>query len=745
MKFFSLFFLGVLVIFFYEVFFQNQVLYCCDNLLINLPSRAFLHTELLSGRFPFWNPQLFSGIPFLADINLSPVYPGIFLEVLFSSFISPFTIITLSAIFHIFWAGMGMYWCSSRMGMKPSGRLTSAFLFSLSGTLLTYTGNIPMLQVASWFPWVLSAVVQLGKTPSYRNLGLTALLGALQSIAGHPQLTYLSWLVYGAYFLVFQQKNAVRSIFTLTRLGLLVLLVGSIQLLPFIEFALHSGRMGRGWEYATYGSLPLWGVLRLVLPSIVGDLRLGTDWVGGGSVYGYVGVLALFLAVLGVNKRRERLFWVGLGSIGLLSAFGSLSPVFWTLYTVVPGVSLFRVPSHFLFFCTVSTAMLAGWGIHSLPATNKRLTRLGLVVLFLGVLFWFFSSRISEEITQLDFPSKVESKLQFIGESGLLILVRDLAFNIGFVGLCLGVLFSGVRYKKQIVLLLLIIDLFLYSKRAFLTMPGQWVQELVGKTRTLGDTLAKNNQYRYFVHESLYPSHLKKQFGIPEYPKEVLWQSRMFRPNFTMFSDLLIIDGYGAVTLRKYQEFFGTKSVDPTGVAVGAMSSPVLDELGVQYIVIPANSSLWSRDIEEAVKETKRFVIVKQYDDFFLVENLQAKPRLRVEFSDKSFQAVDILQENPGFIHGRITTSTEATVVFSENSYPGWNATIDGKEWKHNIDSGILQTVNILPGSHDIVFSFVPRSVQIGVIGTFIGVCICVSMISIRPSKSVLLSKKRFT
>ena len=46
-----------------------------DQLLYLAPWRQFLREELMTGRFPLWNPFILSGVPFAACIQAAPFYP----------------------------------------------------------------------------------------------------------------------------------------------------------------------------------------------------------------------------------------------------------------------------------------------------------------------------------------------------------------------------------------------------------------------------------------------------------------------------------------------------------------------------------------------------------------------------------------------------------------------------------------------------------------------------------------------
>ncbi len=51
-------------------------------------------------------------------------------------------------------------------------------------------------------------------------------------------------------------------------------------------------------------------------------------------------------------------------------------------------------------------------------------------------------------------------------------------------------------------------------------------------------------------------------------------------------------------------------------------------------------------------------------------------------------------------------------IVFSEVYYPGWTATVDGKEVPVGRVNYILRAIRVEPGSHKVELSFFPKTVD---------------------------------
>jgi len=56
-----------------------------DFIYQNYPYRVFAATSLAMGHFPFWNPYVFGGQPFFADIQTAVLYPFNLVQALFAT------------------------------------------------------------------------------------------------------------------------------------------------------------------------------------------------------------------------------------------------------------------------------------------------------------------------------------------------------------------------------------------------------------------------------------------------------------------------------------------------------------------------------------------------------------------------------------------------------------------------------------------------------------------------------------
>jgi uncharacterized membrane protein YfhO len=73
---------------------------------------------------------------------------------------------------------------------------------------------------------------------------------------------------------------------------------------------------------------------------------------------------------------------------------------------------------------------------------------------------------------------------------------------------------------------------------------------------------------------------------------------------------------------------------------------------------------------------------------------------------------VELTLYAPNEMHYKVQSEAGGVVVFSEIYYPGWTATIDGKEAELGRVNYVLRALRVPAGTHDIKMEFRPTSVS---------------------------------
>lgn len=620
---------GVLIIlwlaFFWRQIVGGEVWYCCDNLLVNIPSKVFLAAELVKGRFPLWNPYIFSGTPFFADINLAVLHP---LNLLYLV-LPPFRALTVGILALFLVASTGMYVLGRTLRLGRFGSLAGAIVFGFSGSLVVYANNIPILQVTVLVPWVFALWVRFLENPTGKRFVAFILTASFQIFSGHPQLTYYTWLILTAYTAFESSLSWGKRLGYLVKATLLVFLVSSIQVIPFIQFVLASTRMGRDFAFATIDSAHPLSLVRLISPGIIGDLSRGTAWIQAGSMHGYVGFLPLLLLPLAFRTRIGR-FFIAVAFISLLMAMGRYTPVYWLAYHVIPGIAWFREPVQFLFLWSFGLAggmMIAADLLVKKSYRTRYILTISLFFALAAVVLHTQSASIWEQVSSFRFlPDRLLQKLVALPGSERRIIMEGLLYNVSLFGvlgvlaaLAIGRLRSSL-VAKAIVLGVLFADLYVYGQTNVTTIHETIVrgwQEEAG-VRIASWKLSGLDHYRYYTDPAIYPYPGKIPFGQFNDPGESAWQLRILRPTTGMLYGLSAVDGYASMVLSSYQRWFGRSGRDPTGVTIPSIVDPRLGEAGVRYIITKPSNPL--------LADTKQYRVLTVDEKIAIYEDRKAVP-----------------------------------------------------------------------------------------------------------------------
>ena len=128
---------------------------------------------------------------------------------------------------------------------------------------------------------------------------------------------------------------------------------------------------GHDWATATSYSFPIEETINWFWPQFSGILQQywGRNGIHFHSDFFGVVVLVLAGAAFGATRRRSfRWFWIGTGIVSLLWAYGGFTPFFHVVMALVPGTKYFRAPSTIIYITAFSVAMLAAMGVERILA-----------------------------------------------------------------------------------------------------------------------------------------------------------------------------------------------------------------------------------------------------------------------------------------------------------------------------------------------------------------------------------------
>jgi hypothetical protein len=347
-----------------------------DQYIAGYAFREFAATALrTTGHFPLWNPYLFGGMPYVAAMHGDIFYPTFLLRMIMPTDVA----MTWGFIIHIFLSGLFTYGFLRAIGYSFYGALVGGIAYMMSGQIASYVapGHDGKLFVSALFPlalWMLCLGFRRGLSWSW---GVFALVVGLCILSPHPQLLQYTLLTSGAYalFLAFSSLEGItlpRDV-AIRRLGAALLAVivglaiGAVQFLPVREYVKWSPRAGGLADYgvATSYAWPPNEVFNAYLPQFSGMLRNYSGINGIHFHSDYAGVVVLILAgaaFIGLRSdphRKHIVFWSIALLVSLLWSLGSATPFYHIPYALIPGTKYFRAPATIFFVGTFALALLA--------------------------------------------------------------------------------------------------------------------------------------------------------------------------------------------------------------------------------------------------------------------------------------------------------------------------------------------------------------------------------------------------
>lgn len=761
--------LGLTMLFFWRLVFTSQILSGLDVVTYFYPYREYATLALRMARLPLWNPYLFLGVPFLANIQSAVFYPLhwplLILDI-------P-TQVKLSIVLHVFLGGLFTYlFARISMGLSRFGAFICAVAFACSGWLGAQAEHLNQLNTAIWLPLLLLFLERGCIANSRVFIPLGGGVVALMILAGHPQITYMVLVATGLYTLVLFHRKARSTSQSQLKVGLtvassliLVLVIGlglaAIQILPSLElwqFSVRSYPLNS--EQATSYSLTPDVVLSSLLPTY-GRLPFREE-------IGFVGVGILILAFWGAifsPKRTHRLYALALVAIGLLLAMGSHSIFYRAGYDIVPGVGFFKAPARWLYLYTFGVALLAGLGgdfvmrsavekASILGCSQHTLSRFSFVRILTGLvlLIGFF-------LIAWPFPKVPSLPICWVWVSLALVTVIVL-----FIG---RVWFPRNVFQLSVCLAVLV-ELFIATRGLDYNhlVPYEAYSKPMPTVHTLRSQSNLDRIVNLATAAGTSQSSLENGFGTGALSESQLLLARReaIVPNLGMLERFYTLDGYdgGLLPLRMYAEF-QRKLVDIRDIWLygrlhdQARSIPSLQVIGMlngRYLLLDGSDPLPTQ--EERLLRPLHDGSISIYENVAALPRAFIAHRARVIEEEKEVLAtifaptfeptqevvlfppgqpiaavtplanverVDIVEYTPEHIFIEVEALSEGYLVLADTFYPGWCARVDGQPVEILRADYLLRAVRLSPGIHKVVFSYEPGSFQRGLTISLFSIC----------------------
>jgi len=717
--------------------------------------REFGFASLAKGEIPLWNPYIFSGTPYFAGLQSALFYPP---NIVYLFFDTPFAI-NLSIALHCFFGSLFTFGFARYLAISRAGALLAALAFTYGAPffLHIYPGHLSNLSTMIWLPLLLMNVEAFLRTKQMRNLLLGGLTLAMQALAGHPQYLFYSTIAVTLYFvlrLLVGGKCMTRDLVRYAAGYCLLVLTGvalaAVQLLPALEFTIHSARQALTYDWVSSFSLPPENLITLLLPDFFGDMLevpyWGKNYLWEMSLYMGAIPVIMVAAALFLNRTRETLIFALIGAVSLLLALGKYTPLLSFLYTAVPGFNLFRGLSKFAFVFAFAVSMLAGLGLTKVTALaeerSPKLRQFSYGVLAVALLFVVLglANLIGHEL----WASLVQSYER--GEESYtplpsfnndfflasLALVSKNVFSMIVITLLLGgLLLCFDKFKKLAkgrlpvaILIIAVLDLWIYGSRYLITFDPTRVR----MDRDL-KAFFKNDKEAFRVATPI--------FSLA---------------NTGMIENLENVGGYDAIVLKNYSEFVNFSQelpmVEPNTAMIIGKVSPLLNLLNVKYYILDSGVNVAVPGLS-LVYQNPRYNVYSNLDALprsFVVHDISvmSDPAVilrRLASPGFTSMATAVVEEHPeGILHDKAVQGplpviteyspnrvviqadlrTTGLLVLADSFYPGWKAFVDGLERKIYRTNYVMRGVLVSGGRHVVEFRYDPNSFKIGALTSLI-------------------------
>jgi len=731
---------GLIAAFFPDVLFAGKTFVFRDYGIFTYPLAYYQRESFWHGEIPLWDPLNNCGIPFLAQWNTAVLYPFSLIYILL-----PLTGgLNVYFLTHLFLAGLGMFLLASRWSGNRLAAAVAGIAFTFNGMTLNslmWVGNVAAL---AWMPWVILATEQAWQNGGAKRVTLAALAGAVQMLAGGPEITFLTWLFLMALWTGRVMQEKTRRFLLLARLSRVVLLVSlfsAAQLLPFLDLLSRSDRNGA--PGASLWAVPVSGWANLLVPlfhcyrSPLGVyFQPGQDWTS--SYYPGVGTLALGLAAM-VRVRTPRVWLLsGTAVLGFIVAMGDNGWLYPWLLKILPPLAFMRYPIKFEFLTTFAVPLLAAFAIAGFrkaatvawsTAMHWTLSLALFLAAMIGALVWY------SHVYPL--PNEPWETAGLNGLTRVVFLMLILTVSLVYVRI--------QKFSLQIITGLLLLVLVWLDVATHAPRQNPTVAASVYQPGLLPQQLKINPQpgnARAFLerqtHDWVYGWMLSDTY------KDYLGRRTALLGDCNLLDGIATPAGFFPLYVREQRTIWGnlfdsTTNNFPNGLA---------DFLGIAYLSNPSRLSDWQfrpsslpvctlgqRPVFAEPSQIPALLLKPDFDPRKIVY-LSPETKTWLTVTNPTQGTVRTVQYTAQRLTFEVEAGTAALLVLSQTYYHPWRAYVDGKPtrlWRAN---HAFQALEVPAGTHRVVLVYKDPQFRAGAIISLTTLIGCLLFLCLRWRES---------
>ncbi|MEX2235198.1 MAG: YfhO family protein [Cyclobacteriaceae bacterium] len=452
-----------------------------------------------------------------------------------------------------------------------------------------------------------------------------------------------------------------------------------------------------------------------------GDQRIAVPY--------YAGAVIIFLFVLGIVFAEKKYVWwlVSISALGIVLSWGSSFSAFnYFMYDYFPGYNNFRSVTFTLILILFAMPLLGLLGLERLLlAGMDKKAKHRLLIIFastggLCLVLWLFAGIFS-------FTREMETQLpawfaDALADDRKSLFRADALRSFFFILAVFLAIYFGAHKRVSAIgfyaflIFIVTVDLAVVDKRYFTAENFRRTRDNTFFAITEADQeILKDKSYYRVYNLSYLTGSSANTFGEA-------------RTSYYHHS----IGGYHAAKMRRYAEFYDSCMVTQTQKFVEQVTQgnttfdlPAFNMLNVKYIVIGSqrenilpNPSAYGNawfvqkivTTGDAVAELEQTCSVNTRTTAVIdTSKFQVK-----SISPDSAATIRLIDSSPKNLKYESQSSGNGLAVFSEIYYPGWEATIDGKETTIARVDYILRALEVPAGNHTIEFTFKPKPYTVG-------------------------------
>lgn len=703
-----------------------------DCALAYYPRRVFATERMSEGDLPLWDPNTFTGQPFLANFQSALLYPvNVALYAL-----DPMRAMGWFLAIHFFLGGLFAYGLARSFRISRGAAIAAALVFELNPFFLTRLGHPTFVATAAWLPLVLLTGRRLFLVPNGRNAAILALVLALTALAGFPQTgIHIGYAL--LFFLVCETVTAGaagtgrRALF-FAAAALLAAGAAAFQLLPTAEFLRHSTREPVDTATFLSGTHHPAMLLKMIVPDLFGnpvDENLWSTFFQRGnglfrqnyvSTLNYFGVLPLVVGIYGIITGRKRFFLAGLFLVPLLVLWGT--PLANAAFHF-PGFRYSR-PDRLILLPLLAISLGFGFGLDRLAGEERKDLRRVVA----GLLIFLIAAAAAAIFREQLIASLLRGRALVASGDVLLrhgpLPVTDLTgtalvsalTTILFALLSIALLSTAGRLPRTAFLagaaLIASADLFLFGARFQIELPMDSTFRETAEIEKIRDEVGPHGRIVRFGPGAtdLLPPGTASLYGIED-------AAGINALNLARYRVLTEQIEPGLYSYRRYRPLHRPES----------LRSPLLRVIGATVYGVDEGGRLLSMQAAEPLPRVtlhtnwavlgEKEILTRLGDPRFdpsrllLLEEEAPPPPVA-----KGSGTADIQLYEPDRVTVRTESESDSFLLLADAWYPGWEAAVDGVREKIYRADYAFRAVHVPAGKHVIDFRYRPRSFRNGAV-----------------------------